>query len=121
MKKFICLIFCLSIGLTCYSAGKQYLRTPIPVMGESIVPIDMQAMIIGATFRNASLKVKGCNKIELMNTKMEQQPVDLITDKRGRYISGNWNEIWSVNACGTNLDIPINFSVDKHGVVYDIK
>ena len=120
MKKFFITFCCLLVGLSCYSASKQYMRTPIPVVGDTLVPVDMQAMVIGKVYGSAARTTDRCRKIMLTNTEVTAEPSNLLVNKRGKYISGSWSENWTVNACGQEVIIPVNFLYDKHGLNFSL-
>ena len=81
----------------------------------------MHAVVLGFTYSRASHAVKGCRKLMLSDTKVTKEKEGIEYDRHGREIGGTWSEEWTIDACGTNVIVPINFTTKKKGVRYDIQ
>ncbi len=104
MKKiflFIIIVF-LSDNI-CSSAVKYDISLP----GETMVWKLWQREILSVVYSRAAKTVKSCNDFSITDTKLVSETNSIYIDESGRVIDGNWEEVWYVNACGTNVSVPV--------------
>ena len=122
MKKiFVFILFALLITCGCnYVSAESYLKTRIPLEGDTILPLNMQAPVLGVVYSKIAKITPSCKDILLTNTSVLQQKKNVAFNNYGKEIAGDWKELWSVNACGINYSVPIDFSTQKSGVKYNV-
>lgn len=116
MKKYIIILIILLSGLSCFSA--TYLGTKIPVLGGTISDKRVQGSVLSFVYSKVAKANKGCRKLQLVDTKVSKKPVNVLYDKYGKQISGEWQEEWTVDACGVKYVAPIDFEVHRSGTRY---
>ena len=126
MKKFfVFILFALLINCFCnYVSAESYLGTRIPLSGETLLPKNMQAVVLGSVYSKVSQNVRRCRNINLVTTKVTKEKENVEYNRAGKEIAGNWSEEWTVNACGVDVIVPIDFYSTIHGVrssINDIK
>ncbi len=122
MKKlmFIILSFVLLLQASQAFAG-SYLRTEIPLAGATMLPAKMHAMVLGPVYAEVDKSVDDCRKFHLTDTKITKPKTNVEYGRNGREIAGTWSEVWIVDACGTPVSVPIDFTIRGKGVKFDIK
>lgn len=93
--------------------------TKVPLPGKTIANTKLQVDTLMPAQLAASILVKNCGKFTVTDTVVIQQPKDLVV-KNNMYVGGNWREKWTINACGTNVYIPITFVMNNTGTSYII-
>lgn len=101
--------------------ARSYLGTELPLVGKTLLPQNMQAVVLGFVYSRVARDAKGCNKLMLSDTKVTKEKSNVEYNRYGNEIGGTWSEVWSVNACGMNVEVPVDFTTTKNGVKYDIK
>ena len=123
MKKFYIFILSLSL-ISCFSKSAfaiEYLRTPIPLKGSTLLPYNMQAIVLGNVYSKVYGIYGRCKDFSIVDTKVTKDKKDIVKNRYGREVGGNWSEVWTVDACGYNISVPIDFETQRHGVKFDIK
>lgn len=115
MKKLL-VVFCIFFMSQCSFA---YFDMSTPVEGNSIVTNDMQFEIVNDLYKILSNKTPSCTDYSIKNTQVLHFPYD-VKKKNGKYISGYWEELWSVNSCDTVYQVPIKFYIKKNKTIYHI-
>lgn len=118
MKKIILIATILLLCLPCFAV--TYLGVRLPLQGETISDPRVQGPIIGSIFSKVAHAKRKCNDLSLTGTKLVQKPTNVAYNKYGRQISGTWQEEWTVNACGQNFIVPIDFELSRSGTRYVI-
>ncbi len=122
MKKNIVIVttlVLLGLGVSCYAAG--YLGMKLPLPGETITDTKTQGNTLCYVFSKVAKQSKGCRKLVVTNTKVISKPSNVVTNQFGRKIGGTWSEVWTVNACGTDVGVPIDFEYKRNGIMSTIK
>ncbi len=109
----------LSFGVSCYAAG--YLGMKLPLPGSTIADTKTQGNTLCYVFAKVARQSKHCRKLVVTNTKVTAEPSNIKTNQFGRKIGGTWSEVWTVNACGTNVEVPIDFEYKRNGVMSTVK
>ncbi len=112
----------LLLGMSCLVASaKKIAAQEFPLPGETIANIKLQYDTYMPVTVVANSKVKGCqpSKIRVINSKVTKEPYNL-KEENGVYVSGQWLEEWTVNACGKTVYIPVKFVLDASGATYVI-
>lgn len=118
MKKFLII---LSVMLLCGQVfAKPKLGTKLPLPGKSLANVKLQADTLLAAYSVASVKNKGCEEMNILDTHVLIPPKD-VKMQGGKYVSGYWVEGWDINCCGKMTYVPIKFTLDKTGASYSIK
>ena len=120
-KSFICLFLMLFLMSPIAVSARSYLGTELPLVGKTILPQNMQAVVLGFVYSKVAREAKGCRKIVLSDTKVAKEKENIEYNRNGREIGGNWSEEWTVYACGVKYVVPVNFTITGHGVKYDIQ
>ena len=120
-KSLLYLVFTLFFLSASVVSARSYLGTNIPLSGGTLLPVDQQAVVLGFVYSKVSGSVRGCRDIMLSDTKVKEEKKDIEYDRRGREIGGTWTEEWTVNACGTNVIVPIVFTTKRNGAGYNIQ
>lgn len=90
-----------------------------PVEGNSIVTNDMQFEIVNDLYKMISRKKPSCTDYSIKNTQVLHFPYD-VKKKNGKYVSGYWEELWSVKSCDSVYQVPIIFYIKKNKTIYHI-
>lgn len=115
MKKYLILILLLLVGMSSFAV--EYLGMSIPLPGESIANKIAQTSALGYVFSKVAQEQKKCRKLSIVDTKVTKKPENVQYNKHKRQIAGNWGEEWTVNACGANYVVPVDFEVTRSRVV----
>lgn len=104
------------LGMRVYASSNG---PKVPLPGKTIANTKLQVDTLMPAQLAASTVVKNCGKFTVTDTVVIQQPKDLVVENN-MYVGGNWREKWTINACGTNVYIPITFVMDNTGTSYII-
>ncbi len=118
MKKYFVLILLLLIGMASYSV--EYLGMRLPLPGATIADMKTQANTLGFVFSRVAREQKKCHKLSVVDTKVTEELSNVQYNQHKRKIGGNWNEEWTVNACGNEVVVPIYFQIRRNGVMSTI-
>lgn len=121
MKKSLVCFFALFMICPTVVFARSYLGTELPLVGKTLVPMNMQAVILGYVYAQVARDTKGCKDIMLKNTQVVKEKSNIEYNRNGREIGGTWSEEWTVNACGAEHVVPLDLTTTGHGVKYDIK
>ncbi|MBQ8459143.1 hypothetical protein IJ541_03455 [bacterium] len=117
MKKlFLSFIISCLFMPACFGANYNT-RTPLP--GNTLANRKLQYDTIMPVYMATGTKLKNCETMSIINTKVTRQPYNLKM-QGGQYTQGQWEELWTVNACGKTADVPIKFILDSTGATYMI-
>lgn len=119
IKKYFVLTLILFSCLSCSAA--TYLGVKIPVLGGTISDKRVQSSIISYAYNKVARASKGCHELHLVDTKVVNKPSNVKYNKYGKQISGNWQEEWTVNACGQKYIVPVDFQLTTAGTRYVVK
>lgn len=118
MKKSFIILCTLLIGLSCSAAS--YLGMKLPLPGASIADKKTQGNTLCYVFSRVAQKNKGCRNLKVTNTEVTKEPTDVKLNQFGRKVGGTWTEEWTVDACGTDVKVPIDFVYRRNGVMSTI-
>ena len=121
MKKIFVCLFALFMVSSSAVFAHSYLGTELPLAGKTQLPQNMQAVVLGYVYSKTARTIGGCKKFMLSDTKVTKEKVNIEYGRNGKEVGGTWSEEWTVNACGMDVVIPIDFTTTGHGVKYDIK
>ncbi len=121
MKKILSFLLLTFIMSSTAVFARSYLGTELPLVGKTLLPQNMQAVVLGFVYSKASRSVNGCNKFMLKNTIVTKEKSNIEYNRNGVEIGGTWSEDWIIDACGNDIIIPVDFTTTKNGVKYDIK
>lgn len=113
MKKIlIALIIILILPVLAYARVTIY---NTPLQGESIASNYLQYKVLKKIYKQAVKSIKSCNNFQIVNTQIIHYPYDTKKDKNNdKYVSGYWQELWTLNACSEVIQIPITFYIFKN-------
>ncbi len=57
----------------------------------------------------------GCKQIDGITSTVLQPPADLTANKDGKLLHGEWQEMWTVSACGKQVPVHLYFKSDGQG------
>ena len=120
MKKFIALnILLLAIFISSASTVFAY-SNRVPLIGTTIADKSLQKKTLMAAYLAVGTAMPtSCKKMSVLDTKVTKEPYDLEYQDEKK-IAGKWEEIWTINACQQEYDVPIEFIIDKTGTSYII-
>ena len=111
---YLSLIIILFLGKNAY-AEQFDLKTPLK--GQSIASQLLQLDTLKAVYPMTSSYNKSCQYYSISNTKLIHNIKDSSV-KNGQYMTGYWQEAWTVNRCGQQIEVPILFRLDGKGGAY---
>ncbi len=117
MKKVIIILL---IILTAQSAFAKGYDMSVPLEGDSIASDDLQTQVLKELYSIISKKNAYCFDYSIKNTQLLQYPYD-VKKKNGKYIKGYWKELWSVNMCEKNIQVPVNFEIKGKNTVFNFE
>ena len=118
MKKYILLILSIIIFTGISFAAEYNMHVPLP--GNTVANAKLQYDTLMPAYMAVRTKVKSCDKMSVVNTKVTKEPYDLKYNKNGLAVAGKWEEIWYVKACQRQFEVPIKFVLDPTGASYII-
>ena len=75
----------------------------------TLVPKAQLPEIKSAVFANALKTVRKCNKPVISEINPVPELGSLKKNNEGKVIFGEWVEEWTINACGTEVIVPVEF------------
>lgn len=117
MKKFSFLVLFMLI-----TAGISYARgydMNFPLPGESIANDNLQYLVVQDIYKRSAKKYPACLNYNVTNTQIVHYPYDVVK-KKGKFVSGYWKEIWSVQACENVFQVPLTFYIKKKRTIYQL-
>lgn len=114
MKKIIVLLLLLVIQTPAISKGYDM---TVPVTGDCIADDKLQFLVTDDIYKKLSKKFPDCFDYSITDTQIIKYPYDT-RQKNGRYIKGYWDELWTVNACGAKVQIPVSFELTTKDAVF---
>ena len=118
MKKLFPIVFIFIISA--YNQAIAHYDLSVPVEGESIANNELQFLVIQKAYKILAPKVPTCSDFHISNTQILHYPYDVKKNKKGQYIKGYWEELWTVNACGKSKQLPITFFIKKKATQFQI-
>lgn len=118
MKKCFILILLLLFGLASYSV--EYLGMRLPLPGDTAADMKTQANTLGFVFSRVARERKKCHKLSVVDTQVTKELSNVRYNQYKRRIGGDWSEEWTVNACGNEVIVPIDFQIRRNGVMSTI-
>ena len=100
---------------TICSAAEYNTRIPLP--GSTVANEKLQYDTLMPVYMAVATKTKNCDKMSVTNTQVTKEPYDL-EYQYGQAVAGKWEELWSVNACQQQFEVPIKFILDITGASY---
>lgn len=113
---FIFLIVFVMFATVSYARGFDF---NLPLHGDSIASDKLQFKILKKIYKNAAQNYPACTNFNISDTQIVHYPYDVVK-KDGKFISGYWKEIWTVDACDTFYQIPLTFYIRKKGTDFVI-
>lgn len=115
--KYFAVLCLLILGISAFAAPKM--DKTLPLKGNSMANIKLQSDTLVPVYSIAGVRVKNCDYLSIADTKVTKQPYNL-KSQDGKYIEGQWEELWVVNACGKKVNVPITFILDSVGTTFSI-
>lgn len=115
MRKFLFLILFLFVGQSSFA----YFDMSTPVEGNSIATDDLQYKVLEDMYELVYPLNPICTHYKVKNTQIIHYPYD-VKKKKGKYVKGYWKELWSIDYCGSSVQIPITFYIKKKKTTYFI-
>ena len=120
MKKLLLLIGCLLLSSVLSLAIAKKMEPQIfPLSGETLANLKLQYDLylpVTMASKNKAKRCKNPDKIRVIDTKVINTPQDICTDTCFQ----QWQEEWTVSACGTKVYVPVKFMTDSTGVTYSV-
>lgn len=113
MKKLLVLFFIMFLGLTVQAKSKNAWERP---PGNSIADNTLQRDILFPLFASVTLVTNNCQNFTITNTHVVRKPKYEKIINGMAYASTAWTEIWTVNACGQDVLVPVKFKPDAVGM-----
>jgi len=99
MKKCFILIMVLLLG--------SRILADESVFSSSLIPKAQLAEIKSLVYAKAFKAVNRCHKGDVTEINVTSSSDALMKNRDGKVIAGGWSEEWTVNACGTNVVVPV--------------
>lgn len=115
MQKLFAVCLILILGNSARAAGGYDMNTPL--LGDSIASDSLQFTVVKDLYSILSSKMPYCFDYYISDTQIVHYPYD-VKKKKGKYIKGYWKELWSVNACGKIIQVPLTFYIDGKNTDY---
>ena len=87
--------------------------------GETMANDTLIQDTLPSVYMTASAFVPDCEDFAVTDTRVLQPPHDLKM-QNGRYVAGQWQEAWTVQACRRQVIVPIDFILDPTGAAFAI-
>lgn len=91
-----------------------------PLEGNSIASDSLQKTVLSEIYPIVLKKSPNCTHFQISDTQLLHYPYD-VKKKNGKYISGYWKELWTVNYCDKKMQIPITFTIKKNKTYYNVE
>lgn len=117
MKKYILSILSIILFTGVCFASEYNNQVPLP--GNTVANTKLQYDTLMPVYMAVATKIKSCDRMSVVNTKVTREPYDL-RYQYGQTIGGKWEEVWYVNACQQQFEVPIKFILDPTGASYII-
>lgn len=106
-----------AIALLASACSASSLDMKVPLKGGSVANTKLQYDTLMPVYTAVGTFVDGCKNMSVFDTKVTKEPYDL-KQENGTYVDGKWEELWSVNACGAEVAVPVKFVLDPTGATY---
>ncbi len=110
-KKILLFVGWIGIGMTSVNAAS--------LPGETMANETLIQDTLPSVYMTASALVPNCENFSVTDTRVLQPPHDLKM-QNGRYVAGQWQEAWTVQACHQQLIVPVDFILDPTGATFAI-
>ncbi len=104
---------CLSVITVFFSSlgVNAHYNMNTPVEGASIANDILQFNVMKRIYENLSVKNPSCYAYSIKNTQVLHYPYD-VKKKNNKYVKGYWQELWTVDVCGSYMQIPVLFYIN---------
>lgn len=87
--------------------------------GETMANNTLIQDALPSVYMTVSALVPDCEDFSVTDTRVLQPPHDLKM-QNGRYVAGQWQEAWIIQACRRQVIVPIDFILDPTGATFAI-
>ena len=119
MKKFFLNLILITALLFISQDCKCAYNMSVPAEGDSIADNELQSDVMKKLYKSFSLKNPSCLDFSIKDTVLLHEPYD-VKKKNGKYIEGYWEELWTINICGKNKQVPVTFYIKKGKTLFKI-
>lgn len=106
-----------SLVISSFSTAFGY-NTRVPLPGSTIANKKLQKdTLMSVYLAVGTIMISSCKKMSVTDTKVTKEPYNL-EYKDGNRVAGRWEELWTINACKQEFDVPIEFIMNKTGTSY---
>lgn len=117
LKSLFAFLFIFSIVLNVSAAEVYDMSTPLD--GQSIASDSLQKKVLKDIYPIAAKQNSLCTSFKISDTQLLHLPYD--TEKKdGKYVKGYWRELWTVDYCGENMQIPVTFVIKNKKTYFEI-
>ena len=92
----------------------------LPVEGQSIANDSLQYEVLNKIYPITAKLDPLCSDHRVSNTQVIHYPYN-VKKKKGKYVDGYWKELWTVNYCSKNVQIPVTFQIKKNKMLFNIE
>ncbi len=114
--KLLLLLICIFVSVIQTFA---YYDLTTPVDGKSIADDNLQFKVMKSLYKIYAEEYPACSDYSIKNTQIIHYPYD-VKKRKNKYIAGYWKEMWTLNVCGTPMQIPVTFYINPWGASYYI-
>lgn len=118
MNKLRVYILFFAIALS-FNKVYSYFDVTLPVHGDTIANNTLQYQIVNDLFAISTKTHSACTLHKISNTQIVHFPYDVVI-KKNKMVKGYWKEMWTVDSCGNKKQFPVNFTIKKNKVIYNI-
>ena len=92
-------------------AERQY-DLSVPLEGNSIANDTLQFNTAKEIYKRLYSLYPACLHYSVSDTQIVHYPYD-VKKKKDKFYSGYWKELWSIDACGYIIQVPVTFYMKK--------
>lgn len=115
MKNFLFILLIFLIGQCSFA----HFDMSTPVEGSSIASDDLQFEVLEDIYEIVYPLEPTCTDYFIKDTQVVHFPYD-VKKKKGKYVKGYWKELWSVDYCGSVIQVPVTFFIKGKKTRYNI-
>lgn len=119
MKRIFFAFFVISFAVNnVYAANVYDMSTPLE--GQSLASDFLQKDVLKKVYSIAAKQNSLCTDFKISDTQLLHFPYDA-EKKDGKYVKGYWKELWTVNYCGENIQIPVTFVIKNKKTYFEVE
>lgn len=115
----VLLLFSLIFFSSFVAPAQEIYDISTPLKGQSIASDSLQKKVLKDVYLLVSKHNSLCTNLKVIDTQLLHFPQN-IKIKDGKYVKGNWKELWTVDYCSEKMQIPVTFYINNKDTYYNI-